>query len=119
MKTSIKIKKGLLIALMAWACTTAFAQHRHYHGYHRPIVTTVVARPVVTTRISNRLSKQDRLEMALAYLKANPLLTISKYSKMTGLCKAVAEAELDAFALDKKSPIRIVINGKSKHYVSA
>ena len=54
MITSRKIKKGTLIALMALIGTNVFAQRRHYscihhYGYHRPIVTTVVARPTVTT----------------------------------------------------------------------
>lgn len=122
MITIRKIKKGALIAIMALIGTYVFAQRRHYscihhYGHHRPIVTTVVARPTVTTRISNRLSKQDRLEMAVAYLKNNPQLTISKYSNMTGLTKATAEAELDAFAVSKKNPIRMVVNGKKKHYI--
>ena len=124
MMTIRKIKKGTLIALMALMATTAFAQRRHYsrihyYGYHRPIVTTVVARPAVTTRTTNRLCKQDRLEMALAYLKNNPTLSVSQYSNMTGLPKATAEAELDAFTICKKNPIRMVGNGKKKHYVLA
>lgn len=112
----------MLIALMLLAGTTSFAQRRHYchmrhYGYCRPVVTTIVTRPAVTTHISNRLSKQDRLEMALAYLKNNPKLTISKYASMTGFTKATAEAELDAFAVSKKNPIRKVVSGKKKYYV--
>ena len=87
------------------------------HGYYRPIVTTVVTRPAVITHISNRLSKKDRLEMALAYLKGNKSLSISKYSKMTGLTNAMAEAELDAFSVNKNNPIRMVKDGKKKLYV--
>ena len=124
MKAIMNIKKVTLIAMMAIAGTTAFAQHRHYshayhYGYYRPIVTTVVTRPAVTTHISNRLSKKDRLEMALAYLKSNKTLSISKYGKMTGLTNATAEAELDAFAISKNNPIRMVKNGKKKLYVLA
>lgn len=64
MKTTNNIKKGMLIAMMALVGTTTFAQYRHYGhfhhygGYYRPIVTTVVTRPAVTTHISNRLSKK-------------------------------------------------------------
>ena len=125
MKTTNNIKKGMLIAMMALVGTTTFAQYRHYGhfhhygGYYRPIVTTVVTRPAVTTHISNRLSKKDRLEMALAYLRTNKTLTVSKYCKMTGMNSTMAEAELDAFVANKKNPIRIIFNGKKKLYVLA
>ena len=122
MNTKMNIKKMLFFVLLTLASTATYAQHRHYrhvspHGYYRPIVTTVVTRPVVTTHISNRLSKKDRLEMALAYLKENKSLSITKYSKMTGLTNAMAEAELDAFSVNKNNPIRMVKNGKKKLYV--
>ena len=125
MKTIKIMKKGMLIAMITLVSTSTFAQYRHhgylhhYGGYYRPIVTTVVTRPAVTTHISNRLSKKDRLEMALAYLHNNKTLTISKYSKMTGLSSTMAEAELDAFVVNKKNPIRVVFNGKKKLYVLA
>ena len=125
MKTIKIMKKGMLIAMMALVSTTATAQYRHYghfhhYGlYHRPVIATVVTRPAVTTHISNRLSKKDRLEMALAYLHNNKTLTISKYSKMTGLNSNMAEAELDAFVASKKNPIKVVFNGKKKLYVLA
>ena len=123
MSTKMDIKKGLAIVLMALSVATASAWPRHFRhighrGFGRPIVTTVIARPAVTTRISNRLSKKDRLEMAMAYLKENPSLSISKYSKMTGLTKAMAEAELDAFAVNNDNPIRLVRDGKKKLYAA-
>lgn len=128
MKTIKNMKKGLVLAMMAMmamGCTTASAQFRHYGrlhyhgGYCRPIVTTIVTRPVTTTHISNRLSKKDRLEMALAHLRNNKTLTVSKYCKITGLNSSMAEAELDAFAANKKNPIKVVFNGKKKLYVLA
>lgn len=125
MKTIKIMKQGMLIAMMALVSTATFAQYRHYGylhhhgGYYRPITTTIVTRPAVTTHISNRLSKKDRLEMALAYLRNNKTLTISKYSKMTGLNNTMAEAELDAFAVSKKNPIKVVTIGKKKLYVIA
>ncbi len=122
MKIKMNFKKATLIAITMLISTTAFAQHRHYghvHPYtYRPAVVTIVNRPAVTTHISNRLSKKDRLDMALAYLKNNKSLSISKYSKMTGLTKATAEAELDAFAFSNSSPIKIIMNGKKKLYVA-
>ena len=121
MKIMMNIKKVTLATMIALVGTTASAQHRHYghvHPYlYRPAIVTVVNRPAVTTHISNRLSKKDRLAMALAYLKSNKSLSISKYSKMTGLTNATAEAELDAFAISKSNPIKMVLNGKKKLYV--
>lgn len=34
---------------------------------------------------------------------------------MTQLSRAAAEAELDAFAMDKKNPIQLVIRGKKEN----
>lgn len=36
---------------------------------------------------------------------------------MTGLSMAAAEAELDAFAMDKKKPVQLIIRGKKKVYI--
>lgn len=111
-----------LVAIMSLTASAAFAQHRHYnsinrHVYRSPKVTKVIVRPIVTTHISNRLSRTDRLGMVLAYLKSNQSISILKYSKMTGLSKAIAEAELDAFAASKNNPIKRVVKGKKKAYV--
>ncbi len=115
------IKKATFIAITLLLGTTALAQHRHYVHMRpyitRPTVVRVVNRPAVTTHVSNRLSKKDRLDMALAFIKNNKSLSIPKYSKMTGLTKATAEAELDAFAISKSNPIKMVMNGKKKLYV--
>ncbi len=117
MKTKINIKKAMLLGMMAMVGLTACAHHRHYTSIgHRPAVVTVVGNPA-TPSVSNHLDKKDRLEMALAYLKSHKSLSISKYSKITGLSKATAEAELDAFAANRNNPIKAVINGKKKHYV--
>ncbi len=117
MKTMLNIKKAMLLGIMATVGMTAYAHHRLYtHISHRPAVVTVVKTPAAP-HISNHLDKKDRLEMALAYLKSHKSLSISKYSKMTGLTKATAEAELDAFVANKSNPIKMVIDGKKKHYV--
>ncbi len=122
MDSNMNINKATLIAITLLLSTTAFAQHRH-HGHvrpyiYRPAVVRVANRPAVTTtHVCNRLCKKDRLDIALAYLHNNKSLSISKYSKMTGLTKATAEAELDAFATSKSNPIKMVMNGKKKLYV--
>ena len=54
--------------------------------------------------------------MALTYLRNNATLSISKYSKITGLPKATAEAELDTFVASQHNPIVLVMDGKKKLY---
>ncbi len=121
MKTIMNIKKVSFAMLMAIVTIAASAQPRHYRhaprvAYHRPVVATVVTRPVVTKYV-NKLNKKDRLEMAMAYLKTHKTLSVSKYRKMTGLTKATAQAELDAFVVSKNNPIKMVVSGKKKLYV--
>lgn len=91
--------------------------HKLRHGHNSPFVTTVVTRPVVTTKVSSKLSKNERLNMALTYLRTHPRLSVSKYSNLTGLGKLKAKAELDAFAMSKKIPIRMVVKCKRKYYI--
>lgn len=109
--------------LIASTAIPVAAQHRHFphtlHHYypHTIHVTKYVSRPVTVSRTTNRLSKKDRFEMALAYLKNNKCLTIGKYSKITGLSSAIAEAELDAFSANRDNPIVTMLDGKKKVYV--
>lgn len=116
MCTTGKWGAGILAITMALVCGTANAQHRHRHYYPNRTVTVVV-RPDATSHVSNRFNQKERLAMAVAYLETHDLLTIKLYAKMTQLSKASAEAELDAFAMDKKKPIQLVIRGKKKVYI--
>lgn len=92
-------------------------RHIRHIGYGRPAVAVIINRPAITKHISNRFSKKDRLEMAIAYLNEHKTLSASKYARITGLSNAVAKAELDAFALNKNNPIKAVVDGKKKLYV--
>lgn len=87
--------------LMASLSANAQRAHsRHVHHPHPVHVVKVLPRPVVVPCAPAKLSKADRLEMALAYLKSGKCLTVTQYHKMTGLSNEVAEAELDSFAAD-------------------
>ncbi len=55
--------------------------------------------------------------MALAYLNNNQRLTVKQYAKITSLNKDAAEAELDAFVLDRNIPIQSIVEGKKKFYI--
>lgn len=109
-----KWKTGILAIAMVLVCGTVNAQHRHYH-YDPHRVITVVTRPDTRSPVSNRFTQKERL--AMAYLETHKHLTIKQYAKMTQLSKASAEAELDAFAMDKKKSIQLVIREKKKVYV--
>lgn len=116
MRTIGKWKAGILVIAMALVCGTANAQHWRWH-YRPDRVVTVVVRPDVTSHVCNRFNQKERLAMAVAYLKTHKYLTIKQYAKMTQLSKALAEAELDAFAMDNKKLIQLVIKGKKKVYI--
>ena len=118
MRTIEKWKTGILVIAMALVCGIANAQYwrRHCH-YHPHRVVTVVTRLDVTSYVSNRFNQKERLAMAMAYLETHKYLITKQYARMTQLSKAAAEAELDAFAMDKKKPIRLVIRGKKKVYI--
>lgn len=111
-----KLKITVATIALVLVCGTANAQHwRWRHCPHR--VVTVVSQPAVPSHISNRFSQKERLVMAIAYLETHEYLTIKKYAQMTKLTKATAEAELDAFAMDKNKPVKVAIRGKKKVYI--
>lgn len=114
MCTTRKWKTGILLIAMILVCGAANAQHWHYRPNR---VVTVVVQPDVISHVSNRFNQKERFAMAVAYLETHEYLTIRQYAKMTHLSMASAEAELDAFAMDKKKPIRLVIREKKKVYI--
>lgn len=116
MNATLKIKTAALVALLLCSASSAEAQRRHrFHRGHN--TTTIVTRPVVTIKANAKLTRQDRLAMALAWLNKNRYLTVKKYAKMTGLTKAMAQAELEAFAKGPKRAIKVIISGKKRRYM--
>lgn len=116
MCTTEKWKTGILVIVMALFCGSANAQRWRSH-YHLHRVVTIVDRPNVTAHVSNRFNQRERLALAVAYLETHEYLSIRQYAKMTQLSKVSAEAELNAFAMDKNKPIQFVIKGKKKVYI--
>ena len=121
MRISSKLKILAMATAIVAACGQADARRPHRQHTYRPPRVVVVPAPVhhhaVSHRISNRFSQKERLAMAMAYLNKNPRLTVKQYTKITSLNKEAAEAELDAFALDRNIPIRAIVDGKKKYYV--
>lgn len=119
MQTTGMIKKGILAICLISICSCASAHrwHRHPHVPPRPVATTIVVKPAPAPPIQERFTPNERFAMALAYLKKHKQLSSKKYAQLTGLTKARAEAELDAFAADKRKPIALVIKGRKKTYI--
>lgn len=115
MRTEIIKKTSLLATAILLFCGVANAQRR-YWNYH-PHRVTVVVKPNVSSHISNRFSQKERYSMAMAYLETHASLTVKQYAKMTQLSMASAEAELDAFAMDKKKSIKVDFVRKKKVYI--
>lgn len=118
MSTKIKIKALVILGIMATSYSQANVQRHHIQ---RPARVVVVPMPkphhVVSSQVSNHFNRKERLAMAIAYLINNRKITAKQYARITSLYKVAAETELDAFALDRKTPIRAIIEGKNKIYV--
>ena len=119
----MNISNGLKVMILAALITVAGsgqieARGRHHHGVRpqRVVVHVPASRPVVTSRVSNRCARQERLAMAIAYLRNHKHLTVKQYAKITSLDRNAAEAELDVFAMNRNIPIRAIIKGKKKLY---
>lgn len=111
MNTKGIIGTMLLVSALTFVWMPANAQHRH-HRHARPVTTIVVK-----SGTSVQSGKKGRLSMAVNYLQSHKSLTVKRYAKMTGLTKAAAKSELDAFAADVSKPIMAVVNGKKTVYV--
>ena len=123
MNISSKLKIMAVGTLIVAGCNHA-AAHRprpHLHHIHHPTRVIAIPTPIyqhlVTQQVSNRFSQKERLAMALAYLNTNSRLTVKQYAKITSLNKDAAEAELDAFVLDRNIPILSIVEGKKKFYI--
>ena len=88
----MNISNGLKVMILAALITVAGngqieARGRHHRGVRPPRVVVYVpaSRPVVTSRISNRFCRQERLAMAIAYLRNHKHLTVMQYAKITSL----------------------------------
>ena len=122
MNISSKLKIMAIATIIVAGCSQADARRPHRHHIHNHparimVIPTPIHRHVVTTRVSNRFSQKERLAMALAYLNNNQRLTVKQYAKITSLNKDAAEAELDAFVLDRNIPILSIVEGKKKFYI--
>mgnify|MGYP000537965126 CR=1 FL=1 len=90
-------------------------------GYHHRSYATATVPSYRTVRVERtttiiKTSRQERKLMALAYMKKNGYLTVSKYCGFTGLDRQFAEAELDSFTLDRKDPLFRSMKGKKIVY---
>ncbi len=124
------MRTGLLSAAMAAllmlsVSTSSEARRPNRRGgaglRHRCYATAVVPSyrtiRVERTTSVNKTSRPERKLMAMAYIKKNGYLSVSKYCGFTGLDSKFAEAELDSFTLDKKAPLVRTVRGKKTVYI--
>ncbi len=124
------MRTGLLSAAMAAllmlsVSTSSEARRPNRRGgaglRHRCYATAVVPSyrtiRVERTTSVNKTSRPERKLMAMAYIKKNGYLSVSKYCGFTGLDSKFAEAELDSFTLDKKNPLVRTVRGKKIVYI--
>lgn len=55
--------------------------------------------------------------MALSYMERHGAIAAKEYARMTGLNKKAAEAELDAFAYNRRRIVSVLYKNKKKVYI--
>lgn len=121
METIIKLKRCIFIALVLLVCggesqakpKRIYKVPAYAAGRYNVTVINHVVSPVKTVQ---RMSSNERWNMIVSYLCKHTYLSIKEYAGMTGLSKKIAEAELDAFTINKKYHLSMTIVGKKKMY---
>lgn len=122
MKTKVYYKKYVLMAMTLLICSSSMQARR------RPVHPTLLPRGVKShiiiinhtkpsIKIVQRFSQQERWNMLVTYLKSHTYISIKDYKAMTGLKKDIAEAELEAFTLDRKKNLSVTLVNKKKMYM--
>lgn len=110
-----RIAAAALLSLAALAMNAQRGPH-HRSLRHKCRSHVVLVRNVHVTNVIHRFSQKERLAMAIAFLKENECISAKQYGRITGLKREAAQAELDAFAADKRTPIYRLIDNKKKTY---
>lgn len=118
MNTTSKIKTGIITFMLSLISSYTQAQG-HRHARHGLRVRTMVVKSVVKPTKVGSINKSARLNMAIAYIKSNGVLTVTRYSKLTGLTHSSARAELMAFASDRHNPVIVIKNGHKTSFALA
>lgn len=109
----IKSRLPIFVTLLALTGAPAYAAT----GSVTPPAAISAEAPKSKPTLVNRITKKDRLKMAVAYMKANTYMSVKQYAKITGLKKEIAQAELNVFAQDSKNPIKSVPGKKNLYYL--
>lgn len=111
--TFIKVAMVALAMMSAAVSAQARGPHRHsaYMRCGGRYYAAAVAPPIRTTvqverrTTVNKTTRPERKLMAVAYIQKNGGLSVNEYCGFTGLDKRSAEAELDSFTLDRRTPL--------------
>ena len=107
MTTFVKSTITATVAALLITCGNygADARRGHFHFLSHPCRTVpVTSVPPITVRVHNHFSREDRLRMALSYLREHDFLTAGRYARLTGLTRKTAKTELEIFAHEKHNP---------------
>lgn len=99
-----KSRLPILVTLLALTGAPAYAAT----GSVTPPAAISAEAPKSKPTLVNRITKKDRLKMAVAYMKANTYMSAKQYAK---------QAELSVFVQDAKNPIKPVPGKKNLYYL--
>ena len=120
MTTFVKSTITAAVAALLLTCGNfgADARRAHRHIHPVPCRTVIIsAVPPVTVRVHNHFNREERLQMALVYLRGHDYLTVGRYARMTGLERKIAKAGLEAFAHERHNPLCAVQKNSRRVYV--
>lgn len=62
-------------------------------------------------------SRDERMYIAMDFIRANSFLDVARYAALTGLSEAMARIELDEFVRDAAIPIGYMMRGGVRNYI--
>lgn len=120
METIAYLRKYIVAVIALLVCSGTQAKRRYLHrtpihtAWKSPVV--IVKQPANTVTVVQGFSQKERWNMVVAYLNNHPYIGVREYAKITGLKKKTAEAELDAFTLEKRRNLSVTVIDKKKMY---
>ena len=118
METIANVKKYIFVIIAVMMCGGEVQARRRCIIHRTPVShVTIVNRYAPGIKVVQRFNQKERWNMVVAYLKSHPCINAKIYANITGLSKKVAEAELDAFTIDKNRNLVVNGVGKKKTYM--
>ena len=118
METIANVKKYIFVIIAVMMCGGEVQARRRCIIHRTPVShVTIVNRYAPGIKVVQRFNQKERWNMVVAYLKSHPCINAKIYANITGLSKKMAEAELDAFTIDKNRNLVVSGVGRKKMYM--